>query len=131
MNANWFGVAASVLLLVFILELLRRGILREKFAVLWLAVSTLLVVMAIFPGLLRGAADALGFELPANLLFFTGILFLLLVCVQLSYEVSLLEARTRRLAEDLALLTARTQATERERPATENPPGTRRNHGSD
>lgn len=130
MNANWFGVAAAVVLLVFILELLRRGILREKFAVLWLAVSTLLVVMAIFPGLLRGAADALGFEVPSNLLFFTGILFLLLVCVQLSYEVSLLEARTRRLAEDLALLTAQTRATPRP-PGTESPPGVRSDNGSD
>ncbi len=131
MNANWFGVAAAVVLLVFILELLRRGILREKFAVLWLAVSTLLVVMAIFPGLLRGAADALGFEVPSNLLFFTGILFLLLVCVQLSYEVSRLEARTRRLAEDLALLTAQTRATPQGRPGTESPPGVRSDNGRD
>ncbi len=131
MNANWFGVAAAVVLLVFILELLRRGILREKFAVLWLAVSTLLVVMAVFPGLLRGAADALGFEVPSNLLFFTGILFLLLVCVQLSYEVSLLEARTRRLAEDLALLTAQMRATPQGRPGTESPPGVRSDNGSD
>ena len=47
-----------------------------------------------------------GFEVPSNLLFFASILFLLLVAVQLSYEVSRLEARTRRLAEDLALLAA-------------------------
>ena len=131
MNANWFGVAAAVVLLVFILELLRRGILREKFAVLWLAVSTLLVVMAIFPGLLRGTADALGFEVPSNLLFFTGILFLLLVCVQLSYEVSRLEARTRRLAEDLALLTAQTRATPQRPPGAESPPAVRSDNGSD
>ncbi|MDH4017098.1 MAG: DUF2304 domain-containing protein [Actinomycetota bacterium] len=131
MNANWFGVAAAVVLLVFVLELLRRGILREKFAVLWLAVSTLLVVMAIFPGLLRGTADALGFEVPSNLLFFTGILFLLLVCVQLSYEVSRLEARTRRLAEDLALLTAQTRATPQRPPGAESPPGVRSDNGSD
>lgn len=131
MNANWFGVAAAVVLLVFILELLRRGILREKFAILWLAVSTLLVVMAVFPGLLRGAADALGFEVPSNLLFFTGILFLLLVCVQLSYEVSRLEARTRRLAEDLALLTAQTRVSAPRPPGTENQPGVRSDNGSD
>jgi len=131
MNANWFGVAAAVVLLVFVLELLRRGILREKFAVLWLAVSTLLVVMAIFPGLLRGTADALGFEVPSNLLFFTGILFLLLVCVQLSYEVSRLEARTRRLAEDLALLTAQTRATPQRPPGAESPPAVRSDNGSD
>jgi hypothetical protein len=69
----------------------------------------------VFPVILRSAADALGFELPSNLLFFAAIVFLLLVCVQLSYEVSRLEARTRRLAEDLALLTATVQDARNER----------------
>jgi hypothetical protein len=105
-EVNWVGLAASLGLVVFVAELLRRGILRERFAALWVVVSTLLVVVALFPGLLRWTADTLGFELPSNLLFFASILFLLLVAVQLSYEVSKLEARTRRLAEDLALLRA-------------------------
>ena len=104
MSANWLGLGAALVTLVFVAELLRRGILRERFAALWLIVGSLLVVVALFPELIRVAATALGFELPSNLLFFVSILFLLLVAVQLSFEVSRLEARTRRLAEDLALL---------------------------
>jgi hypothetical protein len=119
MNANWLGVAAAAMLLVFVLELLRRGILRERFAALWLAVCAILAIVAVFPEILRGAADALGFELPSNLLFFAAIVFLLLVCVQLSYEVSRLEARSRRLAEDLALLTATVQDSRSERPGSQ------------
>ncbi len=106
MSVNWLGLLAALLLAGFVAELLRRGILRERFAGLWLVVSALLIVVALFPSLLRSAADALGFALPSNLLFFASILFLLLVTVQLSYEVSRLEARSRRLAEDLALLTS-------------------------
>ena len=106
MSVNWLGLVAALVMLGFVVELLRRGILRERFAALWLVVSALLVIVALFPQLLRSAADALGFSLPANLLFFASILFLLLIAVQLSYEVSRLEARTRRLAEDLALLAA-------------------------
>jgi hypothetical protein len=121
MNANWLGLAAVALLIVFVLELLRRGILRERFAALWLAVCAILALVAAFPMLLRGAADVLGFELPSNLLFFAAIVFLLLVCVQLSYEVSRLEARTRRLAEDLALLTASVQDAGSERPGAHVP----------
>ena len=113
MGINWVGLVAAVGMAVFVAELLRRGILREKFAALWLAVSGLLILVAVFPQLLRSAADALGFAVPSNLLFFVSILFLLLVAVQLSYEVSKLEARTRRLAEDLALLRSEV----RDRPA--------------
>jgi hypothetical protein len=130
MNANWLGLAAATLLLVFVLELLRRGILRERFAALWLAVCAILGIVAVFPSLLRGAADALGFELPSNLLFFAAIVFLLLVCVQLSYEVSRLEARTRRLAEDLALLTASVQDAHTERPGAHSPLAERTDDGS-
>lgn len=101
---NWLGLVAAVVTVVVVAELLRRGILRERFAALWLAVGALLVLLAIFPQALRSTADALGFEVPSNLLFFGSILFLLLVAVQLSFEVSRLEARTRRLAEEVALL---------------------------
>jgi hypothetical protein len=109
---------------------LRRGILRERFAALWLAVCAILGLVALFPSLLRGAADALGFELPSNLLFFSAIVFLLLVCVQLSYEVSRLEARTRRLAEDLALLTVTVQDARTERPGSPTPRAERIDDGS-
>jgi hypothetical protein len=109
MTVNWVGLAAAVLLLAFVIELLRRGILRERFAALWLLVSGFLVLAALFPGILTRAAGALGFQILSNLLFFAAIVFLLLVAIQLSNEVSRLEARTRRLAEDLALLSAQIQ----------------------
>jgi hypothetical protein len=115
------GLAAAIGLALLVLELLRRGILRERFAVLWLVVSGLLVIVAAFPDLLRAAATALGFELPSNMLFFIAILFLLLVCLQLTYEVSRLEARTRRLVEDLALLTASVQDGAVQRPDRRSP----------
>ena len=106
MNPNWLGLLSVFVLVGFVAELLRRGILRERFAALWLAVSAVLVVFAVFPRLLVAASEALGFALPSNLLFFAAIVFLLLVTVQLSYEVSTLDARTRRLAEEVALMRA-------------------------
>jgi hypothetical protein len=128
-NVNWLGVGAAAVLLVFVLELLRRGILRERFAALWLVVGGLLLLVAVFPGILRSATDALGFELPSNLLFFAAIVFLLLVCVQLSYEVSRLEARTRRLAEDLALLATTVQDAPSVRPGAQPPQAERTDDG--
>ncbi len=98
------GVAAASGTVLFIVELLRRGILREKYAALWLAVSVGVLLFAVFPGLLTSLSHLLGFQVPANLLFLLSAILLLLVSVQLSYEVSRVESRTRRLAEELALL---------------------------
>jgi hypothetical protein len=119
-NVNWVGLAAAAILLGFVIELLRRGILRERFAALWLLVSCLLLLGALFPGFLARAAGALGFQVVSNLMFFSAILFLLLVAIQLSNEVSRLEARTRRLAEDLALLS--TESRQRPTPRPESDP---------
>lgn len=98
------GVVAAMATTVFVVELLRRGILREKFAALWLVVSGALLVFAIFPDVLSRLAGLVGVAVPANLLFFMAAVLLLLVSVQLSYEVSRLDARTQRLAEEVALL---------------------------
>ena len=56
---DWLGLGAALLTLLTVAELLRRGILRERFAALWLAVAVVLVFLAVFPQALRWAADLL------------------------------------------------------------------------
>lgn len=104
MDPYWLGILGAAATVLFVFEMLRRGILRERFAALWLIVSVVLLAVALFPRLLGMAADVFGVAVAANFLFFVSVIFLLLVAVQLSYEVSRLEGRSRRLAEDLALL---------------------------
>ena len=103
MTVTVLTIITSLLTFLFIVHLLRRGVLKEKYAVLWLAVSGVALFFAIFPGVLRWITDLLGVQVPANLLFFSTIVLLVLVAVQLSYELSRHEARIRRLAEEVAL----------------------------
>jgi hypothetical protein len=98
------ALVAGLVVLAAMVELLRRRQLREKYAVLWLGVSLVVVVLAVFPGLLDTVAGWLGIADPPNLLLFAAVLVLLVVCVHLSWEVSRLEDETRALAEEVALL---------------------------
>lgn len=98
------GIIGAALTLAVLFEMLRRQRLREKYAVIWVVVVGATVVLAIFPGLLVRAADLLGVQVPANLLFFGAIMLLLVISIQLSYEIGRLEERTRTLAEEVALL---------------------------
>jgi len=104
MIANVLGALASIITFIFVFWLMRRGVLREKYAVLWLLFSGAALFFSVVPGALRGVSDLIGVETPANLLFFVTIVLLILVAVQLSYELSRHEARIRRLAEEVALL---------------------------
>lgn len=94
----------ALVVLLAILELIRRRELREKYAVLWFLLGATMVNLAAFPELLIWAADRLGIVEPANLLFFVAVLVLFLVVVHLSWELSRLERKTRRLAEEVAIL---------------------------
>lgn len=115
MSAYIVALIGSVLILFGILELLRRRQLSEKYAVLWLVVGVLLLIVTIFPGLLGTISAAAGVEVPSNLLFFTAIVFLIGVALHLSWELSRLEDETRKLAEDLAILRLDVEEQDRKR----------------
>jgi hypothetical protein len=95
---------AGLLVLVVILELLRRRQLREKYATLWLIVAIVVIPLSLIPSMLDGLSSTLGVASGVSLVLFLGFLFLLFVSIHLSWEVSRLEEETRTLAEDLALL---------------------------
>jgi len=103
-NIQWTSLVAAALVLFVTIELVRRRQLREKYAALWLVVSLLAVVLALFPKVLTTVSTRLGFEVPTNFLFAVAGLILLFVSMQLSLQVGRLEDRSQRLAEEVALL---------------------------
>lgn len=89
---------------VVVVELVRRRRMRERFALLWLAVGAGGIVLALARPLVDRLAEAAGVALGTSLLFSAAILFLLLVCVLLSIHVTQLEDKVEALAEEITLL---------------------------
>lgn len=112
MTGYLFALVGSLLTLVFMFELLRRRRLREKYAALWISVAVVVIVCGAFPQILYWLADLVGITAPVNLLFFLSLLVLLVVCVQLSAEISSLEQESQTLAEESALLRLRVERLE-------------------
>ena len=105
MRANYvLGLIGSLITLTLLFELLRRRRLREKYAVFWAVVALATLVIAVFPATLTAAADLVGVEVPANLLFFGASMLLLGLSIHQSYELGRLDERTRTLAEEVGLL---------------------------
>ena len=94
----------AVVVLIGVVELLRRRQLREKYAALWLVVAVAVVVFAAVPGWFAALSRLLGFGLPVNMAFAGAVTILLLVSMQLSLEAGRREDETQRLAEEVALL---------------------------
>ena len=103
MKSHLVALVGGVVSVGLIVEMLRRN-MKEKYAVLWLAVGVAMLSLAIWPPLLDTAAHLLDIKSGPNLLLFVGVLVLIVVCVQLSWEVSRLEDKSRALAEEIGLL---------------------------
>ena len=94
----------TLLNMILIFELVRRRRLKEKYAILWLVVGFAGLLLAPLRNVLDRVANAVGVEYGPALWFLFATVFLLLVCVHLSVEVSHQEEKIRILAEELALL---------------------------
>lgn len=98
-----FGIVAAVLALIAIIELMRRGTLRERHAGWWFVGGLMALVIAVFPQTLGWAAAAVGIVVPVNLVFFVAIALLFLVSLQYGAELTRVEEKLRVLAEESAV----------------------------
>jgi hypothetical protein len=99
-----FAIAASSGLFMIIFELLRRRRLIERYALLWLGSSIVLLILAAWSGLLEIISRAFGIAYPPNALFAIAFGFVLLLLLHFSIAISRLSNETKVLAQDVARL---------------------------
>jgi hypothetical protein len=102
-------IIVSVVILVGIIELVRRRKLREEYSFLWLVMGFGLLILTIFPSTLSALSHYVGIVLPVNTLFFVGLLFVFLICLYFSLRISSLSNQVKNLMQEVALLEARLQ----------------------
>ena len=86
------------------IELVRRRRLVERYALLWISASIVLVVLAVWNGALDWLADTLGILSPPNALFFVGARRPLRPRPAFSVAISRLSEETKVLAQEVARL---------------------------
>jgi hypothetical protein len=103
-----FGVIASLLLILVVLELMRGRRLKERYALLWLATGVALLVLSAWRGGLNTIAGWLGVTgYPPAVLFAVATLFIFLVLLHYSTVISKLTDENVELAQRVALLEER------------------------
>ena len=100
------GVVVFVLFVTaFVLEAIRRGRLKERYALLWLGAAGVMLVLSAWRGLLDYVAVLLGVQYGPSLLFLAAVLFLFVILLHFSLVISEHRDKTSRLTQHLALLT--------------------------
>jgi hypothetical protein len=106
------AVIATAALFFFVLELVRRRRLLERYALLWLFSSIVLLGLAAWRGALQWIADLFGIAYPPNALFFVAFGFVLALLLHFSSAVSRHADQIKVLAQRLALLEERQRRSE-------------------
>ena len=102
-----FALTTSLLMFLFILELVRRRRLREEYSWLWLLAAGAMVLLVVWFRLLMIITHLVGAVTPLNTLLLFAVLFLFAIAVHYSVIVSRLTSQVKNLAQELALVSAR------------------------
>lgn len=97
---------ASVALMALVLELVRRGRLKERYALLWLATSGASLLIGFFPAIIVRMSTFLHVQY-LTLVYLLSFLFLLLMVLVFTVVLSRLGEHNRLLAQEVALLSER------------------------
>jgi hypothetical protein len=95
-------VTAGLFVLVF--ELVRRRRLLERYALLWLFASVILLGLSIWRGLLEDLASAVGIFYAPSALFAVAFGFVLVLLLHFSLVISRLAEQTKVLAQRVGIL---------------------------
>ena len=109
------AILGAVGLLAFVLELVRRRALMERYALLWLFASVVILALAIWDGALSALARELGILSAPNALFFVALGFILLLLLHFSAAMSRLTDQSKVLAQRQAILEQRLREVEQAR----------------
>ena len=104
MNVKYFAIACSVMILLFIVELIRREKMTFKYAVTWLTAGLLVLGFSIYDRFLGSMARLAGFELTSNFIFFLFLVLVVFLSLLLTIYTNEQNRRNEILTQSVAIL---------------------------
>lgn len=101
---NVLAIIVSGSIFLGVIELVRRGRLKEKYSLLWLIASLILFIFSLSRDILAYVSSLIGIYYPPSFLFLLAFFFLLLITLHFSVVISELSEKNKKLAQDIALL---------------------------
>jgi hypothetical protein len=101
-----FAIVISILLILVVLDMVRRRRLRERYSLVWLFAVVAMTALVVWERLLLSITSLIGATDPSSTLFLFGILFALMILLHLSNKVSDFSTQLRILAKEVAMLNA-------------------------
>ena len=99
-----FAIVACIFIMLAVVDLVRRKKLREEYSWLWLLTGATITLLVVCYDLLVLITRLIGAVLPTTTLFIFGLLFLMLISLHYSIQISKLTYKIKEMAQELTLL---------------------------
>lgn len=99
-------IIVGIALVLLVLEMVRRRRLSERYALIWIFCAFVILGVAVWQQLLERISSLIGIQYPPTAIFLLAFIFLILLLLNVSTEMSKLQDQTRVLAQRLAMLEA-------------------------
>jgi hypothetical protein len=99
-----FALVVSVVIFIFVIDLVRRRRLREEYSVLWLVTSVVMFILVFKYEWLVAITQWIGATTSSTTLFIGSLVFLMLLSVQFCIKISRLTDQVKDLSQENALL---------------------------
>ena len=106
------SIGATLALFLLVFELVRRRRLMERYALLWLFSTVVLLGLAVWKHLLEEVASAIGIFYAPSALFVVALGFILAILLHFSLVISRMADQTKVLAQRVGLLQQRLDVAE-------------------
>ena len=103
-NIQIVAILGSIVLVAIIIDLIRRGRLKEKYSLLWIACGGTILLFSLWRDLLHIVSRWLGIAYPPSFIFLLAFMFLLLIVLHFSIVISSLSEKNKKLAQEVAFL---------------------------
>lgn len=97
------SISISFLIFIVIIELIRKKKIMEELTWIWLFAGLMIVVVSVWENLLEIISRLTGIVTPTSIVFFFGIIFLILINLQISIKLSKNAEQIKNLVQELAL----------------------------
>ncbi len=107
------AILASCLILIVVIDLIRREKLRARYSFLWLLAGVIFLMFSLWGDLLELLARVLGIYSSTNALFFIGFIVTVVILLYFSVIISGLSLENKKLTEKLSILSWRVEELEK------------------
>ncbi|MBE3094503.1 MAG: DUF2304 domain-containing protein [Actinobacteria bacterium] len=103
-NIQIFGILSGIVLLLFVLELVRRKKLLEGYSLIWILACVGLIIISLWENLWFKLAKILGIIYAPLVLFIFAFFFLVLIVLDFSIKISKLTEQNKKLVQKIGII---------------------------